>query len=101
MLAGDPGERRRRADALARPLGGEVVPTVGRVGGGALPLAELASYAVALPDPPDALAARLRTGEPAVAPRVHEGGGCCSTCWRCRTPTSRSCRAAVARARAG
>ena len=73
MLAGDPAERRRRAEALAAALGGEVVPTAGRVGGGALPLAELPSFAVALPDPPDALAARLRTGEPAVAARIHEG----------------------------
>ncbi len=54
-------------------LGGEAVPTAGRVGGGALPLAELASHAVALPDPPEALAARLRAGEPAVASRIHDG----------------------------
>jgi L-seryl-tRNA(Ser) seleniumtransferase len=74
MLSGDRAAHRRRAEALALAVGGEAVDTVGRVGGGALPLAELPSAAAALPDPrPDDLAARLRLGEPAVAARIHEG----------------------------
>jgi len=75
MLAEDGAGRRARARTLAGVLGGEAVETVGRVGGGALPLAELPCAAVALdhPDGPDALAARLRALEPAVAGRVHRG----------------------------
>jgi len=75
MIAGRREGRRRRAEALAAATGGEVVETVGRVGGGALPLAELPSFAVALADGdgPDALAGRLRAGDPPVAARIHEG----------------------------
>ncbi|MDX6555727.1 MAG: L-seryl-tRNA(Ser) seleniumtransferase [Miltoncostaeaceae bacterium] len=74
MLSGDRASRRRWAGTLAAAIGGEAVDTVGRVGGGALPLAELPSAAAALPDPrPDDLAARLRLGEPAVAARIHDG----------------------------
>ncbi|HVH01021.1 MAG TPA: L-seryl-tRNA(Sec) selenium transferase [Miltoncostaeaceae bacterium] len=69
-----PAERRARADRLAADLGGDVVATVGRMGGGALPLAELPSFAAALGDPePAALAAALRAGEPAVAGRLRDG----------------------------
>jgi L-seryl-tRNA(Ser) seleniumtransferase len=39
---------RERAERLAAATGGEVEETVGRVGGGALPLAELPSFACAL-----------------------------------------------------
>lgn len=39
---------RTRAERLAARIGGTVVETVGRVGGGALPLADLPSFAVAL-----------------------------------------------------
>jgi L-seryl-tRNA(Ser) seleniumtransferase len=69
-----PEERRARAQRLAAALGAEVAETVGRMGGGALPLAELPSFAAAL-EPPDApaLAAALRSGEPAVASRLHGG----------------------------
>jgi L-seryl-tRNA(Ser) seleniumtransferase len=53
-----------------------VVRAVATVGGGALPLLELEGPAVAV-EPPregvDALASRLRTGEPPVIGRVHEG----------------------------
>lgn len=75
MLGASSEERRRRADSLARSVGGEVVQTVGRAGGGTLPLLELPSWAVALdrPDGPDELARRLRTGEPPVAGRVAAG----------------------------
>jgi L-seryl-tRNA(Ser) seleniumtransferase len=75
MLAAEPAERQARARALAAAVGGEVVATVGRVGAGALPLAELPSFAVALdgPDGADGLAARLRALDPPVAARVHGG----------------------------
>ncbi len=69
-----PAELRSRADALAAATGGEVVATVGRVGGGALPLAELPSYAAALDGAdPVGLAAALRRGDPAVASRLRDG----------------------------
>jgi L-seryl-tRNA(Ser) seleniumtransferase len=60
---------------LAAEVGGDVVPTVGRVGGGSLPLAEIASYAVALPAPDgeDAMAATLRALDPSVVARVSDG----------------------------
>jgi L-seryl-tRNA(Ser) seleniumtransferase len=67
-------ERRARAERLAAAVGGDVVATVGRMGGGALPLAELPSFAVALDAArPDALAAALRAGDPAVASRLRDG----------------------------
>jgi L-seryl-tRNA(Ser) seleniumtransferase len=61
---------RKRAERLAQLAGGEVEETVGRVGGGALPLAELASYACAVDE---ALAERLRTGDPPVVGVVRDG----------------------------
>jgi L-seryl-tRNA(Ser) seleniumtransferase len=74
MLRETGAERARRAGALAAALGGEVVPTAGRVGAGAMPLTELASHAVALPDAdPEGLAERLRLGDPPVAARVAGG----------------------------
>ena len=78
MLAATADERMARARSLAAAIGGdaEAVATVGRVGGGALPLAELPSAAVTF-DRPEArsplLAARLRALEPPVAARVHGG----------------------------
>jgi L-seryl-tRNA(Ser) seleniumtransferase len=70
----DPAERRRRAEGLAAAVGGEVVATVGRMGGGALPLAEIPSFAVALAAAdPAGLAAALRAGDPAVAGRLRDG----------------------------
>jgi L-seryl-tRNA(Ser) seleniumtransferase len=51
------------------------VATVGRVGGGTMPLHEPPSWAVALDDglDPEALAARLRAGEPPVVTRIADG----------------------------
>jgi L-seryl-tRNA(Ser) seleniumtransferase len=63
---------RARAERLAGRLGGTVVETIARVGGGALPLAELPSAGVALAGDPDALAAALRAGDPPVLARVVE-----------------------------
>jgi L-seryl-tRNA(Ser) seleniumtransferase len=54
---------------LAALVGGEVVETVARAGGGALPLHELPSAAVALDGE---LAAALRAGDPPVLAIVRE-----------------------------
>ncbi len=61
---------RARAERLAALVGGEVEETVGRVGGGALPLAELPSFACAVEE---SLAGPLRLGEPAVVGVVRDG----------------------------
>jgi L-seryl-tRNA(Ser) seleniumtransferase len=72
-MAGEPADRvQARATRLAERLGGEVVETAARVGGGALPLLEIPSHACALPGG-DALAARLRDCDPPVVARVQEG----------------------------
>jgi L-seryl-tRNA(Ser) seleniumtransferase len=75
MLSRDGEARRRRAEDLATALGAQVVATTARVGGGALPLHELESFAAVLEDEggADALAARLRAGSPAVAGRIADG----------------------------
>jgi L-seryl-tRNA(Ser) seleniumtransferase len=73
MLAATPEELERRATALAHATGGGVVASVGRVGGGALPLLELHGPAVALPGDPEPLARALRLGEPAVLGRIADG----------------------------
>ena len=52
------------------PAGGAVEETVARVGGGALPLAEIASFACALEEE---LGALLRAGEPPVVGIVRDG----------------------------
>jgi L-seryl-tRNA(Ser) seleniumtransferase len=70
MLA-EPAEAvRARAERLAAEVGGEVEETVGRVGGGALPLAELPSFACAVEEE---LAAHLREGDPPVVTLVRDG----------------------------
>ena len=61
---------RARAERLARLVGGSVEETVGRVGGGALPLAELPSCACVVEEE---LAAPLRGGEPPVVGIVRDG----------------------------
>jgi L-seryl-tRNA(Ser) seleniumtransferase len=61
---------RARAARLAELVGGAVEETVGRVGGGALPLAELPSFACAVEEE---LAAALRTGDPPVIGIVRDG----------------------------
>ena len=75
-LGGDERMARARALAAAIGQGAEAVPTVGRVGGGALPLAELPSAAAAFirSDPRSSLSAsRLRALDPPVASRIHGG----------------------------
>ena len=59
-----------RAERLAALVGGEVEETLARVGGGALPLAELPSFACAVEE---ALAQPLRAGEPPVVGVVRDG----------------------------
>ena len=71
---------RARAERLAELVEGEVEETVARVGGGALPLAELPSAACAVEE---ALAERLRLGEPPVVSVVRDG----RTLLDCRTLT--------------
>jgi L-seryl-tRNA(Ser) seleniumtransferase len=96
LLALDPGTRdavpvlrmlhepleevRARAERLASLVGGEVEETVARVGGGALPLAELPSAACAVEE---ALAELLRRGDPPVVAVVRDG----RTLLDCRTLT--------------
>jgi L-seryl-tRNA(Ser) seleniumtransferase len=70
MLAEPVEAVRERAERLAHAVGGEVEETVARVGGGALPLAELPSYACAVEE---ALFDPLRVGEPPVVGIVRDG----------------------------
>jgi L-seryl-tRNA(Ser) seleniumtransferase len=61
---------RARAERVARAVGGEVEETVGRVGGGALPLTELPSFACAVEEE---LAPKLRETDPAVVGVLRDG----------------------------
>jgi L-seryl-tRNA(Ser) seleniumtransferase len=70
MLHEDGAGVRARAERLASLVGGTVEETIGRVGGGALPLAELPSFACAIEE---SLAAPLREGEPPVVGIVRDG----------------------------
>ncbi len=70
MLEERPDAVRARAERLASLTGGDVEPTVARVGGGALPLAEIESFACALAEE---LAAPLRAGDPPVIGIVRDG----------------------------
>jgi L-seryl-tRNA(Ser) seleniumtransferase len=71
---------RARAERLAGLVDGEVEDTVARVGGGALPLAELPSAACAVEEE---LAEALRAGDPPVVALVRDG----RTLLDCRTLT--------------
>ena len=70
MLREDGASVRARAERLADALGGEVEETVARVGGGALPLAELATFACAVEE---SLAAPLRLASTPVVGIVRDG----------------------------
>jgi L-seryl-tRNA(Ser) seleniumtransferase len=61
---------RERAQHLAELVGGDVEETVARAGGGALPLAELPSYACAVDE---SLAEPLRSAQPPVVGIVRDG----------------------------
>jgi L-seryl-tRNA(Ser) seleniumtransferase len=71
---------RARAARLAESVGGTVEETVARAGGGALPLAELPSFACAVEE---SLAVALRAHEPPVIAVVRDG----RTLLDCRTLT--------------
>jgi L-seryl-tRNA(Ser) seleniumtransferase len=67
----EPAEAARaRAERLAAAVGGEVEETVARVGGGALPLSELPSFACAVAEE---LAPQLRAAEPPVIGVLRDG----------------------------
>ena len=73
MLDADPALLAVRAQRLAAAGGGVVIESIGRVGGGALPLLELSGPVAALEagdDGVEALAARLRAGRPALLGRI-------------------------------
>ena len=86
MLHEDVRSVRSRAERLAGSVGGEVEETVARVGGGALPLAELPSFACALEE---SLTGPLRC-------RNRRSSGSCATAACCstaaRSPTTSSTR---------
>ncbi|WP_125078229.1 L-seryl-tRNA(Sec) selenium transferase [Mycobacterium sp. P7213] len=69
-LHADPDQLHARAQRLAAAVGATVVSHDGRVGGGGAPGVPLPGWAVRLPE---AAATALRTGDPAVLPRVHDG----------------------------
>jgi len=82
-LAEGPAEVGARAQALLDAMGGEarevlragIIEVTGRVGGGAMPLAELRSRAVALAPgtlSPDEVERRLRAGDPPVVARIQD-----------------------------
>jgi L-seryl-tRNA(Ser) seleniumtransferase len=70
MLREETATVQARAERLAALVGGSVEETVARVGGGALPLAELPSFACAVEE---SLAAPLRAAEPPVIGVVRDG----------------------------
>ena len=78
MLTEDVASIRARAERLARLVGGEVEETVARAGAGALPLADLPSYACAVEED---LAEKLRSTDPPVIGVVRDG----RTLLDCRT----------------
>jgi L-seryl-tRNA(Ser) seleniumtransferase len=70
-MLGEPADAvRARAERLAGLVGGSVEQTVARVGGGALPMAELPSYACAVDE---SLATPLRLGDPPVVGILRDG----------------------------
>lgn len=77
-LHADPDRLRNRTDRFAAALLVSVVPHEGRVGGGGAPGVALPGWALRLPEE---VAGLLRTGNPAVLPRVHDG--CCLLDLRC------------------
>lgn len=80
-MINEPGDQvKERAERLAAIVGGTVETSVARVGGGALPLAELESYACSVEAE---LAAPLRAAHPPIVGIIREG----SLLLDCRTLT--------------
>ena len=75
MLAADETTLAERAGRLAAEIGNRarVIRATAKVGGGTLPLLELEGPVVALEGDPEALAQSLRTNEPPVIGRIHDG----------------------------
>ena len=75
MLFADPETLTTRAERIAAGIGdrARIVTAVAKIGGGSLPLLELEGPAVALDAEPEALARALRSGEPPVIARIHDG----------------------------
>jgi L-seryl-tRNA(Ser) seleniumtransferase len=70
-MADEPADTvKARAEGLAELVGGEVEETIARIGGGALPLAELPSFACEVEEE---LAGPLRAGEPPVIGVIRDG----------------------------
>ena len=76
MLLAEPRELKKRAEKLKKAIGragARVVPTVGQVGGGAMPLVELEGFGVALKiKKAQALLEKLRAQDPPVLARLHQ-----------------------------
>jgi len=78
MLMASPGDLKKRAGKLKKAIGlagARVVPTVGQVGGGAMPLVELEGFGVALKTKgkqSQGLLGRLRAQNPPVLARLHQ-----------------------------
>lgn len=75
MLTTSLEQLRRRVDAYVASIpDASAAESVAYVGGGAIPQERIASLAVAVATPrPDLLAARLRSGDPAIVARIEEG----------------------------
>ena len=86
----DPDRLRERTETLAEAVGATIVEHDGRVGGGGAPGVPLPGWAVELPE---ACAAPLRRGDPAIVARVHQGR--CLVDLRC-VPDSEDNRIAAA-----
>ncbi|HEY6836841.1 MAG TPA: L-seryl-tRNA(Sec) selenium transferase [Gaiellaceae bacterium] len=93
MLLEPPESVRARAERLAEETGGAVEETVARVGGGALPLTELPSFACAVEEQ---LAQPLRAGDPPVIGVIRDG----RLLLDCRTLTDAEAQEAAAVVRA-
>jgi L-seryl-tRNA(Ser) seleniumtransferase len=97
MLREPEAEVRARAERLAALVGGGVERTTARVGGGALPLAEIESFACAVEEE---VAVRLRLTEPPVVAVVRDGR-CLLDCRTLADADLELAAAAVAAARRG
>lgn len=75
MVSATPAELEARSKALLERIGPfEIVPSRGRIGGGAAPSVELESRAIAIPHPhADEICRRLRAADPPVIARIEDG----------------------------